>query len=165
MPGKRRSEGKPPPLFELGSLFERRHVVSLQKVEKRRALGLEAKLGAFSREPFFPLGIFIREVGLDAGAPRLDFINRLLLAVAVEPINQLLVRGAGRKQGLYIISLDTFEAKQHLIEGTSEVVFSDHPVQGGSPFVSHACRQCVIAQASAGAAGRFLSQIFERAHV
>ena len=148
----------------LESLLEGRHVVRFQKVEKRRALRLEAKLGAFLRKPFFPLGVFIRAVGLDAGAPLLDFINRFRRAVAVEPIDQLLIRGTGGKERPYVVDLHTLKAEQHLVERASEVIFTGHAVHGGSAFIRHARSQCVIAQPRAGAAWRFLSQIFESAH-
>jgi len=98
-------------------------------------------------------------VSFNAIAPGPDFISGPLRAVAVEPINQLLIRCSGGEQRLDVVGFDALELEQHLIEWTSEVVFTVDSLDRGSAFIRHARCQRVTAEASAGAAWGFLSQI------
>jgi hypothetical protein len=104
-------------------------------------------------------------VSFNAISPRPDFISRPLRAVAVEPIDQLRIRRPGREQRLYVVRLDALELEQHLIEWTSEVVFTSDSLERGSTFICHARCQRVATEASAGAAWGFLSQISRDVHI
>jgi CheY-like chemotaxis protein len=139
--------------------LERNRVVHLEPVEQRRGFRLQADFRALAREPFFFLGDVVRIPSFHAFAPRGNFIRGLGRSIRIEPINDLLVSGAGGEQLFHFIGLHAFEFKEHLVERTSEVIFANVAGKAGAALVDGAGEQGITAEAGTGTAGSFLGEV------
>src|SRR5262249_26082786 len=81
--------------------------------------------------------------------PAFDFVRRFLCAVAIEPIDYLLIARAVFDLRSEILALHTFKTEQGVIERTIEMVFADVARHERAAFVDRAAKNRVTANPNA----------------
>ena len=91
----------------------------------------------------------------DLVTPALDFFLRFLFAISVKPFNHFLIARALLDLRLEIIAFHAFEAKEHVIHRTIEMIFPDIARHESAAFVDRASKNRVAADPNPWTARRF----------
>jgi hypothetical protein len=135
-------------------------IVRLHVVSERAFRWVEPQLRAFAIEPFSFLGVAMRIVRFDPVGPRLHLSRALGGAMFVEPSQDFFIAGAGLQHSFDVVSLDSFEIEQALIERTGVMIFTDGPIDGRAAFINHSRHQGIIAESCPRAPRSFFRQVF-----
>src|SRR5437764_8539674 len=130
-------------------------VIHLQPLEQGRFRWIKAERLHLLGKPIASFRIIVRPGRYDLVAPALDLILRFLFAVSVKPFNHFLIARALLDLRLEIVAFHAFEAKEHVIHRTIEMIFPDVAGHESAAFVNRASKNRVAADANARTTRRF----------
>ena len=130
-------------------------VIHLQPLEQGRFRWIKAERLYLLGKPIASFWIIVRPGRYDLVTPALDFFLRFLFAISVKPFNHFLIARALLNLRLEIIAFHPFEAKEHVIHRTIEMIFPDIARHESAAFVDRASKNRVAADPNAWTARRF----------
>lgn len=131
-------------------------IIDFKPVEERCFHRVEAERSKLFFEPIALFRIMVRVVRFDVVAPSLDLFRRFSSSVAVDPLHHLVVASTLLDLGFKLVARYAFETKEHVVEGTVEVVLAEVAPDQGTAFIKGPSQNGVAADANPRTSGRFL---------
>jgi hypothetical protein len=136
-----------------------RFVVRFEIIEQSGLFRVEPERLRLVDKPIALFRIVVRSRCFDFLAPLSDFVWSFLFSTLIQPFRHLLVARAIFDLGLEVGAAYPFEAEQHVVERTIEMIFPNVPCDQRPAFIDRASKNGVTAHSNPWAARRFFGQI------
>ncbi|HEY5991679.1 MAG TPA: hypothetical protein VIU10_03795, partial [Candidatus Udaeobacter sp.] len=141
------------PLLLRGLLRVRDSIVDFQPLECRGLFRMQSEFSDLFAEEVAFFRMIVETACLHLFGPAFDFFRRFLFAALIELLDHLLITRALLDLRFEILTLHAFEAEQHVIKRTIEMIFADVPRHERAAFVDGAAKNGVASHSNARSAG------------
>src|SRR5213592_4440698 len=129
-------------------------VVDFKPLERCGLCRVQPELPSLLAEEIALFWMVIEAAGLHFFSPASDFLCRFLLAVLIEPFDDLLVPCSRLDLRFEIVALYAFETEKHIVERTIKMVLADVPRHQGAALINCPAKNRVTPDANARTARR-----------